>query len=80
LNDVELGQLRIFRAVQKEAFFHRAPYVTLRDETEWIELLGGGRNRLADPPYAAEIASSLQDALGTGARPSRRMAMATPRN
>ncbi len=33
--------------LQKEAFFFGKPCVTLRDETEWVELVDGGYNMLA---------------------------------
>jgi len=49
--------------VQKEAFFHGVPCVTLRDETEWVELVELGWNHLIPPVDSSSIVSGVLDLL-----------------
>ncbi|MDA7765772.1 UDP-N-acetylglucosamine 2-epimerase (non-hydrolyzing) [bacterium] len=48
--------------VQKEAFFHRVPCITIRTETEWVELVDLGWNRVC-PPSSTNLCKCIQEAV-----------------
>lgn len=49
--------------IQKEAYFHRVPCVTFRGETEWLETLEGGCNRLVFPISQETVATRTLEAM-----------------
>ncbi len=49
--------------IQKEAYFHRTRCVTLRNETEWPELIALGCNHLLPPRDRQAVVSGIRHAL-----------------
>jgi UDP-GlcNAc3NAcA epimerase len=58
--------------VQKEAYFYGVPCVTLRDETEWVELVECGANALSPPLSRDAVAAALRRGLERGPLPKDR--------
>ena len=57
--------------IQKEAFIHGTPCLTIRTETEWTELINTGWNVLADPSSKDDILSKINIQLEFNCKSTR---------
>jgi UDP-GlcNAc3NAcA epimerase len=55
--------------IQKEAYFHKIPCVTLRGETEWVELVETGWNVLCPPRSPDAISTAILESFGSQGKP-----------
>ena len=52
--------------MQKEAYFHQVPCITLRDETEWVETIEAGWNQLVGADFEKILTAWLNVNLPSG--------------
>ena len=51
--------------LQKEAYFAEKPCLTIRDETEWVETLEKGHNRLVPPDQCERLIDTISEIEGS---------------
>ena len=52
--------------VQKEAYILKVPCVTLRENTEWVEILNNGWNKLINSAESNTVSKSLSETIAPG--------------